>query len=138
MQILEQIRQIASHLTGKPARPKPVVAARAPRPVRYAATGATVRGDASYRAVWTSPASGIAYYVKTVRTAALARLPSDPPLHRRIINKGEPDSFLVVGLRDGQIVTDLPPDDLPALNIRLSLGGGLPLAGDRPRHRDPE
>jgi hypothetical protein len=114
----------------KPKRP-PGAGAPARPATRYAKTATEVSNDPTYRSVWNSPASNITYYVKPVSTSVLLKLPKDPPLHRRLIVKGDAQSYVYLGIRDGHIVEAPPADDLAALEIRISMGGGMPIRDQR-------
>jgi hypothetical protein len=127
------LQQLLDKLTGRKVARRPAhLSEQARRPVvKYAKTATDVSNDPTYRSVWNCPASGITYYVKPVSTAVLTKLPKDPPLHRRLIVKGDAQSFVYLGIRDGQIVADPPADDLGALEIRISMGGGMPIRDQR-------
>jgi hypothetical protein len=125
------LQQLLDKLMGRSPKRRPAPGASAQPAVRYAKTAADVSNDPTYRSVWNSPASGITYYVKPVATRVLLKLPKDPPLHRRLIVKGDAQSFVYLGIRDGQIVETPPADDLQALEIRISMGGGMPIRDHR-------
>jgi len=98
----------------------------------FAKTAREVTQDPSYAHVWTSPGSHIAYYVKAVLTQDLQQM-TDPPLHRRIVLEDEPESYMYVGILDGQLVNQVPKSDLTTLGLRVSLGTGLPFIKNKPR-----
>ena len=128
------LQQLLDKLMGRKSRHRPAhsseQARRRPQ-LKFAKSAAEVSNDPTYRSVWNSPASGITYYVKPVSTAVLRKMPKDPPLHRRLIVKGDAQSYVYLGVRDGQVVEAPPADDLQALEIRISMGGGMPIRDQR-------
>jgi hypothetical protein len=131
MSLPQPLQRLLDKLTGRSGARRP--AGQPSRAIRYAKTAADVSNDHSYRSCYNSPVSGITYYVKPVPTAVLAKLEKAPPLHRRLIVKGDAQSYVYLGIAEGQIVESPPADDIQALEIRISMGGGSPIGGDKRR-----